>query len=136
MRNRAALGLTIATRSPWSVLTVPVAVLAAVSFGAPLQAYAATLRDEGTAFNFVNRFVVMPMTLFAGTFFPLSSMPSYLRWIGWISPMWHATQVARRVSFGMPEAAWLTAVHLGYLGTLSVVGVVLARRVYTRRLGE
>ena len=125
-----------AAPSHWSVLTVPIAVLAGVSFGAPLQAYSATLRNEGTSFNIVNRFILMPMTLFAGTFFPLTSMPIYLRWIGWISPMWHATQLARRVSFGMPEAAWLTGVHLAYLVALSVVGVVLARRVYTRRLGE
>ena len=125
-----------AAPSRWSVLTIPIAVLGAVSFGAPLQAYSATLRDEGTSFNFVNRFILMPMTLFAGTFFPLGSMPLYLRWIGWISPMWHATQLARRVSFAMPEPPWLTAVHLVFLVALSGVGVVLARRVYTRRLGE
>ncbi len=108
----------------------------ALAFGAPLQAYAATLRDEGTAFNFVNRFIVMPMTLFAGTFFPLASMPVYLRWIGWVSPMWHATRLARRASFGMPEPWWLTAVHVLFLVGLRRLGVLLARRVYTHRLGE
>ncbi len=125
-----------ASHSPWSVLTIPIAVLGALAFGAPLQAYAGTLRDEGTAFNFVNRFIVMPMTLFAGTFFPLTSMPVYLRWIGWVSPMWHATQLARRASFGMPEPWWLTVVHVLFLVVLAVAGVTLARRVYTRRLGE
>ena len=125
-----------AARSPWSPLTIPIAVLGALSFGAPLQAYSATLRDEGTSFNFVARFILTPMTLFAGTFFPLTAMPVYLRWIGWVSPMWHATQLARRASFGMPESPWLTAAHLVYLVGLVVVGVVLSRRIYTRRLGE
>ena len=119
-----------------SILTIPIAVLGALAFGAPLQAYAATLRDEGTAFNFVNRFVVMPMTLFAGTFFPLTSMPPALRWIGWISPMWHATQLARRASYGMPETWWLTSVHALVLVCLAVGGVLVSRRVYTRRLGQ
>lgn len=119
-----------------SVLLVPIAILSAVAFGAPLQAYSAQLKDEGASFNFVQRFVVMPMSLFAGTFFPLSAMPVYLQWIGWVSPIWHGSQLARRVGFGMPEPAWLTGVHLAYLVALVVVGVLLSRRIYTRRLGE
>lgn len=124
-----------AAPSRWSILAVPIATLTAISFGAPLQAYAATLKD-GAPFNFVQRFVVMPMFLFSGTYFPLSTMPWFLQWIGWISPVWHGTQLARWATFGLQEPWWLVLVHLVVLVGLAVVGCLLARRAYTRRLSR
>lgn len=118
-----------------SALVIPIGVLSAAAFGALLQAYASTLTDEGYQFAFVQRFVIMPMFLFAGTFFPLSSMPVYLHWIGWISPVWHGTQLARQVTYGAVEPVWLTIVHLLFLSLCTVVGVLWMRRSYTRRLG-
>ncbi len=118
-----------------SSLVIPIAVLTAAAFGAPLQAYASTLRDEGYQFAFIQRFVIMPMFLFAGTFFPLSSMPVYLHWIGWISPVWHGTQLARQVSYGAVEPAWLTVVHVLVLVVAALLGMRWARHSYTRRLG-
>lgn len=120
----------------FSLLTIPVAVLTAAAFGAPLQAYAARLTDEGYQFAFIQRFVIMPMFLFAGTFFPLASMPGYLHWIGWISPVWHGTQLARQVTYGASEPGWLTVVHVVVLVSMTVAGVLWARRTYTARMGS
>lgn len=119
-----------------SALVIPIGVLSAAAFGALLQAYASTLQDEGYQFAFVQRFVIMPMFLFAGTFFPLTAMPVYLHWIGWISPVWHGTQLARQVTYGAVEPIWLTVVHVIFLVALTVAGVLLARRSYTRRMGS
>ncbi len=118
----------------WSVLAIPIGVLSAAAFGAPMQAYAATLLDEGYQFAFIERFVVMPMFLFAGTFFPLGAMPIYLQWVGWISPVWHGTQLARVAAYGSDEPAWLIVVHLTFLIVCTVAGLRWARSVYTRRL--
>lgn len=118
----------------WSWVVVPIGVLAATAFGAPLQAYASTITDEGFQFSFIQRFIVMPMFLFAGTFFPLSAMPVYLHWIGWISPVWHGTELARAVSYGAPLSPLMTTVHLTFLLGCTVLGMVLAVRLYTRRL--
>lgn len=123
-----------AAPSHWSILCVPIATLTAISFGAPLQAYSATLTRDGTSFNFVQRFIVMPMFLFSGTYFPLASMPWYLHWIGWISPVWHGTQLARWATYGLHEPGWLVAIHIAFLVILAAVGCTLARRFYTRRL--
>ena len=125
-----------AAPSGWamSMLVVPIAVLTATAFGAPLQAYAATIEDDGYQFAFIQRFVVMPMFLFAGTFFPLSAMPVYLHWIGWISPIWHGTQLARWASYGAELSATMAVVHLAFLVGCTVLGVWWATRVYTRRL--
>jgi lipooligosaccharide transport system permease protein len=123
-----------AAPSVWSWLVIPIGVLAATAFGAPLQAYAATLTDEGFQFAFIQRFVVMPMFLFAGTFFPLSAMPAYLQWIGWISPVWHGTELARLASYGAPVSPTMLLVHVGFLVACTVAGLLLGVRFYTRRL--
>jgi lipooligosaccharide transport system permease protein len=120
----------------WSWLMVPVAALAGLAFGAPLAAYAATLENEGPEFALIQRFIVMPMFLFAGTFYPLETMPVYLQWIGWISPMWHGTQLARWVGYGMPLAGWEVIGHLGFLVVVLVVGCWLAVRTFVARLGR
>lgn len=117
-----------------SLLVIPITVASAFSLAAPLQAYAATIMQDRFQFSLVERFIIVPMTLFAGTYFPLSSIPIYLRWIGWISPMWHGTQLARRVSYGMQEPAWLTVVHVLVLVIPAIVGALLACRFYRRRL--
>ena len=117
-----------------SLLAVGWGALAGLAFFAPLAAYAATLDGEGIQFNFINRLVIMPMFLFAGTFFPLESLPVFLQWIGWISPMWHGTQLARVASYGLVEPGWLVAAHLAFLGALALGGGWVAARMFTRRL--
>lgn len=129
------LGLAFgAWSSPWSVLTVGIGVLAGLAFFGPLMAFSATQEDEGLQFNLIHRLVVMPMFLFAGTFFPLESMPVYTRWVGWISPMWHGTQLARVASFGMAYPPLAVAGHVAFLVALAVGGLALARRNFFRRV--
>jgi lipooligosaccharide transport system permease protein len=77
---------------------------------------------------------VLPLTLFSGTFFPLSELPWFLQWIGWISPLWHGTELARVVTFGYPEPIWLTVVHVVVLVAMTVIGWIWSRRIATRRL--
>ncbi|WCC80307.1 ABC transporter permease [Cutibacterium equinum] len=117
-----------------SLVGVPITVLTASALGAPLQAFSATRDDEGASFSLVERFVVLPMTLFAGTYFPLDVLPMSLRWIGWISPIWHGTELARDVSYTHGEPIWLVCVHVVFLAILSVGGLMASRRIYTRRL--
>lgn len=119
---------------PSVILLFVLAPLAALAFGLPLQAYAATLTSEGQEFTFVQRFIVMPMFLFAGTFFPLSVLPISVQWIGWLSPVWHAAELARAVSYGKALSGAQIAIHLGFLLAASLIGALLVARNYTRRL--
>ena len=123
-----------AAPSGWSWVAIPISTLTALSLAAPMQAFAATLENEGAQFTSIQRFVIMPMFLFAGTFFALDSMPIYLQWIGWISPIWHGSQLARWATYGMSEPGWLVAIHLIVLVVLTVVSAALAARTYRRRL--
>lgn len=118
------------------VLVIPVAVLTGLAFGLPLMAYAATVEDDKGQFALVMRFIVMPLFLFSGTFYPLSTLPVFLQWIGWISPLWHGTELGRALTYGHDLPAWLAVVHVAFLVVLAIVGLRLARRVYARRLGK
>ena len=66
----------------------------------------------------VQRFVILPMTHFFGTFFPLDALPPYLQWLGWISPLWHGTELSRVFAYGLLESIWLSLVHVLYLAAL------------------
>ena len=78
----------------------------------------------------------MPMFLFSGTFFPISNLPIYLQWIGWISPLWHGTQLGRDLSYGMVEPMWLVVTHVVYLLAIGVLGWYLTARTFARRLNK
>lgn len=117
-------------------IAVLVGLLAGLAFGAPLLAYASSLQDDRGQFALVQRFVFMPMFLFSGTFYPLVTLPVWLQWIGWISPLWHATELGRALTYARDESILMIVVHIAYLTTLSVGGYLLARRIFTRRLSR
>jgi lipooligosaccharide transport system permease protein len=124
-----------AVRSPASWLVVPIGVLAGMAFGTPLMAYAARIEKENFQFSMIQRFIVMPLFLFSGTFYPLETMPAAMQWIGWISPLWHGNQLGRLATIGLMEPVWLIAVHVLYLVALGLFGIGWARRNYARRMG-
>ena len=117
-------------------LMIFTAILGGLSFGLPLMAYSASITEDRGQFAMVQRFIVMPLFLFSGTFFPLDTLPLVIRWIGWISPLWHATELGRLFSYGLGEPVLLTVVHVAYLLALAAGGWLLARRTFTRRLGK
>lgn len=123
-----------ATPAGTAFLGVLIATLVGLAFGAPVMAYVATIRTDTGQIAMLMRFVLLPLTLFSGTFFPLTAMPVYLQWIGWLSPIWHGTQLARIVSYGATEPLWLIAVHILYLLVLVVPFWLITRVVAKRRL--
>jgi lipooligosaccharide transport system permease protein len=115
-------------------LAIGAAVLTGMAIGVMLMAYVATLTQDTGQIAMVMRFVITPLSLFSGTFFPLTQFPVWLQWIGWISPLWHGTELGRVATYGMQEPLWLTVVHVAYLLLWLAVGWALSRRVATRRL--
>ncbi len=115
------------------VLMVPSAVLTGVSCAVWVMVLAAVMKREGTAFNIVFRFVVIPMTLFSGSFFPISELPPPIRVLAWLSPLWHGNQLARAAAFD--DWHWAADLgHLAFLLVLTGVGWLRARRSFTARL--
>jgi lipooligosaccharide transport system permease protein len=118
---------------PGVLLALVFSVLAGSAVAAAVTAFSATRENEGAAFSALFRFVVIPMTLFSGTFFPVDRLPEAVRPLVWISPLWHGTELARAAALG--EWQPLAALgHLAFLLALLAVGVALAVRFFTRRL--
>jgi len=125
-----------AIRFPEGLLVLPIAVLGGLAFGIPIAAYSTTIREDRGQFAVIGRTVVLPMTLFSGTVFPITQLPIWLQWIGWISPLWHSTQLARDAAYGHVEPGWLTLVHLVVLVALIVVGSAIQVRLTVKRLNR
>ena len=132
----AVVALFGAAPGAWAWVSILIATLAGLSFGLPLMAYAATIKEDRGQFAMVMRFIVMPLFLFSGTFFPLDTLPLGVRWIGWISPIWHGTELGRVVSYGYEEEPWLTIVHVVFLLALAVAGWVLTKRQFAKRMAS
>ena len=122
--------------SPRAWLAIFTAVMAGVAFGAFMQALAGLMENENLFFTLVERFIIMPLFLFSGTFYPLSSMPVFLQWIGWISPLWHATELGRWLTYGSEISTQMLFVHFIFLNSILVVGLIASRRIFTKRLGK
>ncbi|NKE61122.1 ABC transporter permease [Lentzea sp. PSKA42] len=121
-----------ATTSPAVLWSIPFATLAGLAFSCPLIAYSATL-DKPDSFNTIFRFVLMPMTLFTGAFFPVSQLPDWLLPLIWLTPAWHGIELARGTAFG--TLGFLPALgHSAYLVAMAAVGLVFAARFFHRRL--
>jgi lipooligosaccharide transport system permease protein len=111
-----------------------VASLAGLSFGALMLAATSFVKEDDGFFAIVARFIVAPMFLFSGTFYPLEQMPVFLQWIGWISPLWHSTNLSRAVSYGLDVPLWLLIVHGLFLLITLAAGLIIAKRQFKDRL--
>ena len=119
-------------RSPLVVLAAPAAVLTGLAFSAPLVAYAATLKGKDN-FNAVFRFIITPLFLFSGVFFPVTRLPEWLRVAPWFTPLFHGVELTRGLTPGTIEPhAWFP--HVVYLVGMTTVGIVAAIWTFDRRL--
>ena len=111
-------------------------MLAAWGWSAVMLAVTARLENDEGYFAIIGRFVVAPMFLFSGTFYPLEQMPIFLQPLGWISPLWHATQLGRFLAYGMPIETWLVVVHFAYLALMGVIGMRFVYPKFAERLSR
>jgi lipooligosaccharide transport system permease protein len=123
-----------ATISAWPIYLT--AIFAGAAFSAMVLYAAAAIKNDDFFLNILGRVIVMPLFLFSGTFYPLSSSPKALQLIGWISPLWHAAQLGRHFSYGANLSAQMIVTHLLYLCSWIVIGLSLAIKTFNRRLAQ
>jgi lipooligosaccharide transport system permease protein len=119
-----------------ALLAIPAAVLLGVAFSASIISFAATQKND-SGFAALFRFVINPLFLFSGTFFPLSTLPDSLRWFEWVAaatPLYHGVALIRGVV--LDDAATLAGWpwHVAYLVTFATVFGFVAHRLLSRRL--
>ena len=121
-----------AAHSSMVVAAIPAGVLTGMAVAAPVMAYAATLKT-GQNFNVLHRFIVMPLFLFSGTFFPVTRLPVPLQYLATLTPLYHGVELTRGLS--LRTVTWpMALVHLAFLLALCVCGCVAAVSTFTRRL--
>jgi lipooligosaccharide transport system permease protein len=118
--------------SPLVVLAVPIAVLTALAFAAPILAFTATQQGDG-GFNALFRFGITPLFLFSGTFFPIEKLPLLLQPLAWATPLYHGVSLARSFSLGTVDPAG-TVVHTAALVAFIAAGLYAGRITFRRRL--
>lgn len=117
------------------ILTI-VSALAGFGFASVMLSVSVAMKDDDGFFAIVGRFVLTPMFMFSGTYFPLVTLPIYLQWIGWISPVWHATDLGRALSYGSDVPVWLMLVHVAVPVTFGLIGMFTAYPQFEKRLSE
>lgn len=115
-----------------SLLAVGPALLVGISMAALTTAFTTHL-EEPTGLPLYFRFVVVPMFLFSGAFFPIEQLPNWLQPVAYITPMYHGVEMARAIVVGASPAVAPWASIL-YLLALTGVGVIVALSPLTRKL--
>ena len=115
-----------------------IAALVGVAFAAPMFALAATVEDSATTSPFLHRFVIIPMSLFAGVFYPVvlaaasAAAAAGLR----LAAVARRRAVPGRHARRPRHLCWRSLGHAAYLLLWAVVGLWLALRQFRRRLSD
>ena len=117
----AAFGLLV---SPWALLALPAALVVAFAFAAVGMA-ATTYMRSWQDFDLVT-LAILPMFLFATTFYPLSVYPRWLQVVVEAMPLFHAVELMRGLTTGVVGPGLLG--HLAYFLVMIAFGLVVAAR--------
>lgn len=115
-----------------ALLVLPPSVLGGLAFAGPVSAYAAQLENE-TGLSSLFRFVITPLFLFSGTFFPIDQLPDWMEPIAYVTPLWHAVETTRGLALGI-ATSWAPVFHYAVLVLYLIVGAIIADRLFHRRL--
>jgi lipooligosaccharide transport system permease protein len=112
----------------------PAATLVGVAFAAPIQAFAATQTSDNS-FAALFRFVILPMFIFSGTFFPISQLPEWLQVVAVLTPLWHGVSLVRSIALDTVEPG-LAMVNIVVLLAFAITGTLVSMRTFSRKLAE
>jgi lipooligosaccharide transport system permease protein len=117
----------------WGLIpAIFVAAYIGVAFAMPLMAFAAP-RQLDSGFPAMQRFVIIPLFLFGGAFYPITQLPGWLQAIIKVLPLWHGVELARSFTLGDFDGT-STVVHVVVPLCWIIGGTVLAHRFFRRRL--
>ena len=115
-----------------SLLAVGPALLVGIAMAAATTAFTSRLTDP-TGLPMYFRFVVIPMFLFSGAFFPITQLPGWLQVVALATPMYHGVELSRAIVIGTePPVAWWISV--AYLVAWIAVGTALCMGPFRKRL--
>jgi lipooligosaccharide transport system permease protein len=117
----------------WGLIpSIPVSAFTGVAFAMPLMAFS-TPRTVDTGFPAMQRFVIIPLFLFGGAFYPITQLPGWLQAGIKVLPLWHGVELARSFTVGDFDGS-ATLMHIVVPLCWIVGGTLLAHRYVRRRL--
>lgn len=114
----------------WGLLLIPAALLVAFAFAA-LGMGATTYKKSFQDLDYI-QLAVLPMFLFSGTFFDISTYPTAVRWLVEILPLHHGVALLRGLSLGAVDLSLLG--HVAYFLVMAAIGLWITTRRLTRLL--
>jgi lipooligosaccharide transport system permease protein len=118
------LFVTPLIRSPWFVLSIPVAILIGFAFASVGMA-ATTFARGWQDFDLI-QLVLQPLFLFSGTFFPISTFPAPLQLLVQLTPLYHGVELLRSLALGIVGPQLL--VHVAYLLAMGILGLLIVAK--------
>lgn len=119
---------------PRALAAIVPALITGIAVGAPLMGYTPIAKAESRLAS-IFRFVVVPMFLFSGTFFPIGQLPDWLEPVAYATPLWHGVDMTRAIALGL-SPAWPAIAHVAYLVLWVVLGFMWARRTFPKVLNQ
>ncbi len=117
--------------SPMALLAIPAAVLAGLSCASAVFAYTATLQTD-EAYTWLFRFIITPLFLLSGTFFPINQLPEWGQVAAHLTPLFHGVELVRQVTVYNVDVSALW--HVSYLLAMLAIGTMVGIRNLDRRL--
>jgi len=120
--------------SPLAPLSILVAMFTGLAFGIPVMAYAASQRRD-TGFSVIGRFVITPLFVLGGTFFPIDRLPTPAQDVAWLTPLYHGIALSRDLTVGGASLR-ASLLHLSVLAAYVLLGVGAAHITFHRKLAQ
>ena len=116
---------------PSGLLLIPTAFLGGLAFGA-VGMFFTGITPTIDMFNLPIFLFVTPMFLFSGTFFPISNLPGWAQPLALAFPLYHLTELTRRLSLDAGETP--AVISLAYLVLFFLVFTILGLKTMRHRL--
>lgn len=118
-------------KSPWALL-IPVPLALMVMVFSILSLIWTSIAPNYDSFGYFFTLFISPMFLFSGVFFPVDSLPAGLRFLPWLTPLYHAVEVIRPMVLG--KVTWSVLGNLGWLAAFALLTIRIPLVMVKNRL--
>jgi len=105
-------------RSPWALL-IPIPLALMVMIFSNISLIWTSIAPNFDSFGYFFTLFISPMFLFAGVFFPIDSLPQAIRFLPWVTPLYHAVEMVRALTLGQVGPG--VFLNLGWLAAAALI---------------
>lgn len=112
------------------LILIPLALMAAIF--SIMSLVWTSLAPNYDSFGYFFTIFISPMFLFSGIFFPIDNLPAGIRFLPWLTPLYHTVEVIRPLVLGRVDSSLLE--HVAWLGVVAIVTLRLPLVMVKNRL--